>query len=89
MHQVASVVDDDIGSAGDYLADIVHIFLLRAAVPGEYLEALMHESGGHVVLGGKGIGTGDVHLRPAGGQGLAEVGGLGLEMYREGYLQSL
>ena len=53
------------------------------------VEAFVNQSGGYVVLGAQGVGTGDVHIGPTGSQNLAQMRGLGLQMHAEGYFKAL
>ena len=56
---------------------------------GKDVEAFVNQRGGYVVLGAQRIGAGDVHIGPAGGQHLAKMGRLGLQMHAQGHLQAL
>ena len=56
---------------------------------GEHVQAFVHQRGGYVVLRTQGVGTGDVHIGSAGGQYLAQMGGLGLQMHAQGHFQAL
>ena len=87
--EVSAVVDDDVGAGLDDLSAVALILLRSRAVPGEDVEAGVHECRGDVVLRRERIAACDVHLGAAGRQDLAEVRGLGLEVYREGYFQAL
>ena len=89
VDEVAAVIDNDVRAGLDDLPAVAPILLRSRAIPCEDIEAGVNESGGHVVLGGEGVAPGDVHLRAAGRQDLAEVRGLVLEMHREGYFQAL
>ena len=89
VDEVASVIDDDVGAGGDDFPAVAFVLLGGGVVPCEDVEALVHEGGGDVVLGGEGIAAGDVHVGAAGRQDLAEVRGLRLEVDREGDLEAL
>ena len=86
-YQVSPVVDDDVGTHFQHFSDIVEILFLVAAVDGEDIQALVYQRGGHVVLGAQGVGTGDVHIGPAGGQHLAQMRRLGFQMHAQGHLE--
>ena len=86
VHQIAPVVDDDVGPGLQHPAEAFFIFFHGAAVAGKDLHPALGQGGGHIVLGGEGVGAGDIHLRPAHFQHTAEIGGLGLQMDGEGDL---
>ena len=88
-NQVAAIVNNNVGAYLQHAADIGKIFLLRAAVHGEDVEALMYQRGGYVVLGAQGVGAGDVHICTAGRQHLAQVGRLGLQVNAQGHFEPL
>ena len=84
LQQVAAVVDDDVRPVAQDVFDVAEILLLARAVDRVDLYAAGGEGRGDVVLCGERIGAGDVHLRAAGGEHAAEVGRLGLQVYRKG-----
>ena len=88
VHQIAAVVDDDVGARGQRSADMGVVFLLRGSVPGMYLKARLYQGRCHVVLCGKRVGAGHIHFRAACRQHLAQVRGLGLQMHGKGDLLS-
>ena len=66
MNQIAAVIDDDVGLAFKSGHQMIVIFLIAGPVPGAYRHALAGQPGGHVVLGGQGIGAGHIHFRAPG-----------------------
>ena len=86
VHQIAAVVNDDIGSRGKHRADVGIVLLLRRPVPCMNLQPRLHQRGRHIILGGKRIGTRYIHLCPACCQHLAQISRLCLQMYGKGDL---
>ena len=82
VDQIAAVIHHQMGLELEGLDEEVLILLPHGAVDAESLHAHVGQSGGHVVLGGQGVGAGEAHLRPALGEHIAQVGGLGLQMDR-------
>ena len=65
VDEVPAVVNDDVGAALERLDEVHFILLGRSAVDAKGLHAQAGETGGHVVLGGEGVGAGQAHLRSA------------------------
>ena len=80
VDQIAAVIHHQMGLELEGLDEEVLILLPHGAVDAESLHAHVGQSGGHVVLGGQGVGAGEAHLRPALGEHIAQVGGLGLQV---------
>ena len=80
VDQVAAVVDDDVGVALEGLGEMVLILLGGGPVDSKGLHPQGCQAGGHVVLGGQGVGAGQIDLCAAFGQNIAQVGGLGLQV---------
>ena len=81
VHQVASVIDDDVRTRFNDLADTVHVFLFRSPVDSKDIEPLVDECGRDIILGGKRVASGDEHLRTAFCQNFTKMSGLGLQMH--------
>ena len=88
-YQVSPVVNDDVGANLQHFPDIIEILFLVTAVYGKHVQSFVNQGGGYVVLGAQRVGAGDVHLGATGGQHLAEVGRLGLQMHAQGHLEAL
>ena len=84
VHQVAAVVDDDVGMVRERFLQVGVILLRCRAVPGIDVQPGFDQGGGNVILGREGVRAGDEHLGAAGSQYLAEVGGFRLQMDGEG-----
>ena len=89
VHQVSSVVDDQIRTGCDNGTDAVLILFGRSAVQGKHMHALGGQGGGHVVLRAEGIATGGPHFGPSCRQNLAQVGRLGLHVNAQGNAKAL
>ena len=80
LYQLAAVVDDDVGTDGEHGVEVPCVFLGRRPVDGVDFDAAGGEGRRDVVLRGERVRASDEHLRAAGGEHAAEVGGLGLEV---------
>ena len=80
VDEVAAVVDDDVGVALEGLHQVLLILLGRCAVDAEGLHTHGGQTGRHVILGGQGVGAGQVDLSAALGQDVAQVCGLGFQV---------
>ncbi len=89
VHQVSSVVDDQVRTGCDHGTDAVLILFGRGAVQGEHMHALGGQGGGHVVLRAEGIATGGPHFGPSGRQNLTQMGRLGLHVNAQGDTKAL
>ena len=89
VHQVSSVVDDQIRTGRDNGTDAGLILFGRGAVQSKHMLALGSQGGGHIVLRAEGIATGGPHFGPAGRQGLAQMGRLGLHVNAQGDTKAL
>ena len=65
VDKIAAVVDDDIGANREHGAQMLSIFLHRAAVDGVDVHAARRERRGDVILRGQRVGARDMHLRSA------------------------
>ena len=87
--KVSPIVNDDVRATLDDTPDAVLIFLGSRPVDSEYVQPLVHKGRGHIVLRGKRVAAGDIHLGTALGQHLAKMRRLGLQMHGKGDLQPL
>ena len=87
MNQVAAVVHNQVGLVGEGLDQMVLVLLRRGAVDAEGLHPQAGKAGGHVVLGGEGVGAGEPHLSAAPGQHQAQIGGFSLQVDGYGHPQ--
>ena len=88
-HEVSAVIYDDVRAAFYDTPDAVLIFLGSRPVDSEDVQSFMHKSRGDIVLSGKRVAPGDVHLRPSFGQHLAKMSRLGLQMHGKSHFQPL
>ena len=82
--EVAAVVHDEVGTALQGLHQQVLVALHVHAVDAEGLHAQISHGSGHVILGGQGVAAGEIHLGAALPQHQTQVGGLGLQVDRDG-----
>ena len=80
LYQLAAVVDDDVGTDGEHGVEVPCVFLGRRPVDGVDFDAAGGEGRRDVVLRGERVRAGHEHLRAAGGEHAAEIGGLGLKV---------
>ncbi len=88
VHQIAAVVDDDVGAALQGLDQVGLVLLRGGAVPGVDIDPPVGHPGGHVVLGGQGVGAGEVDLGAPLPEDQPQVGGLGLQVDGDGHAHS-
>ncbi|MPM65246.1 hypothetical protein SDC9_112141 [bioreactor metagenome] len=84
VDEVPAVVHHQIGAAFEGFDQVGLILLRRRAVQAEGLHTHAGKARGHVVLGGQGVGAGEIHLGSSRLEHQAEVGGFGLQMYGHG-----
>ena len=87
VDQVAAVIHHQVGLELQRLNEMGLVLLRRGAVDTEGLHPHAGQSGGHVVLGGQGVGAGEPHLGAALGQHQTQIGGLGLQVDGHGHPQ--
>ena len=83
VHEVAAVVDEQHRLRIERAVDEGEILLLRAAVPGEDLDAVLDERRRHVILRRKRVAARDGDLCPRVREHLRHIGCLRLEVQRD------
>ena len=81
IHKVAAIVNDDVRTGRDDLADSVHVFFGGGSVDCEYIQSLVYKRRRDVILRRERIAAGDVHLGSACGEHLTEMCRLGFKMH--------
>ena len=87
--QVAAVVHDQVGAALQGLGQQVLIAPHVHPVDTEGLHPQAGHGSGHIVLGGQGVAAGEIHLGAPLPEHQPQVGGLGLQVDRDGDGQAL
>ena len=88
LHELAAVVDDDVGADGQDCFQLLFVLLRRRAVGGVDLQPSGGQGSGHVVLRREGVRARDVHLRATRCQHAAKIGRLGLQMDGQRHLHA-
>ena len=83
MHEVATVVNDDVRLDFQRFVDIVVVLLVRAGMRGKDVHAVLHERGGDIVLRRERVAARDGNLGARMMENLRHVGRLGLEVQRD------
>ena len=63
VHQIPSIVDDDVGAKFQRLPKVLPVFRLGGPKPAEHLHPLRRQGRAYVVLGGQGVAARGPHLR--------------------------
>ena len=87
MHQVSPIIYYNVRPVLEYTSYMGVVFLIRSPVPGIDIQPVIYKGRRHIILGGKRVAAGHVHLSPSCSKDLAQVGGLCLKMHRQGDLQ--
>ena len=88
MHQIATVINDDVRGDGENAAQMRLILLVRAAVDCVHIHSLCRQRRGNIILRRQRIRAGDVHLCTAHFEHTAEIRGLGLQMHGQRDLEA-
>ena len=85
IHKVAAIVNDDVRTGRDDLADSVHIFFCAGSVDCENIQSFVHKSRCYVILSRERIAARDVHLGSTCRKDFTEMRSLGFKMYGQSY----
>ena len=89
IHEVATVIDDDVRSHLEDSSDMGLILLWSSIIPSEHIQSSLDESRSHIILRRKRVASGHIHLGAASREHLTEICGLCFEMNRKSYFLSL
>ena len=89
VDQVPAVINDQVGVALQGLREVLLVLLRAGPVDAKGLHPHGRQAGGHVILGGQGVGTGQIDFRAPLLEHIAQVGGLCLQMDRHRHTEPL